>query len=108
MLELDIGQAMAVRERDVVAVEAVEGTAAMIERAGALCRSPGWTLLKTSRPDHDMRADVPTIGAETVEQVARAGGGCIALGAGRVILIDKPKVLAKADELKIAIVGVEQ
>lgn len=108
LLELDIGQAMAVRERDVVAVEAVEGTAAMIERAGALCRSTGWTLLKTSRPDHDMRADVPTIGVETVEQVARAGGGCIALGAGRVILIDKPKVLAKADELHIAVVGVEQ
>lgn len=103
---LHVGQAMAVRDRDVVAVEAIEGTDRMIERAGALCRARGWTLLKTAAPDHDMRADVPTVGVGTVEGVAAAGGSCIALGAGRVILIDKPSVLAAADRAGIAVVGI--
>jgi DUF1009 family protein len=104
---LDIGQAIAVRDRDVIAVEAVEGTDGMIERAGALCRAKGWTLLKTARTDHDMRADVPSVGVETVRRLADAGGGCIALGVGRVILIDKPAVLEAADRRGVAIVGVE-
>ena len=103
---LDIGQAIAVREKDVIAVEAVEGTDRMIERAGELCRKRGWTLLKTARPGHDMRADVPTIGVSTVEKMNAAGGGCIAVGVGRVILVDRPAVLAAADRLGIAIVGV--
>ncbi len=103
---LDIGQAIAVREKDVIAVEAVEGTDRMIDRAGGLCRRKGWTLLKTARPGHDMRADVPTIGVSTIERMQAAGGGCIAVGAGRVILVDKPAVLAAADRAGIAIVGV--
>jgi DUF1009 family protein len=103
--ELDVGQSMAVRDRDVIAVEAIEGTDAMIERAGGLCKAKGWTLLKTAKRDHDMRADVPTIGLATIERAAKAGCGCIALGAGRVILVDKPAVLNAADEKKIAIVG---
>jgi DUF1009 family protein len=97
---------MAVRDRDVIAVEAVEGTDAMIERAGTLCSAPGWTLLKTAKSDHDMRADVPTIGLATIERASRAGCGCIAVGAGRVILVDKPAVLAAADDRRIAVVGV--
>ena len=103
---LDIGQAIAVREKDVIAVEAVEGTDRMIARAGELCRRRGWTLLKTARPGHDMRADVPTIGVSTIESMHKAGGGCIALGVGRVILVDRPAVLAAADRLGIAVVGV--
>jgi UDP-2,3-diacylglucosamine hydrolase len=103
---LDIGQSIAVREKDVIAVEAVEGTDRMIERAGELCRKKGWTLLKTARPGHDMRADVPTIGVSTIERMHAAGGGCIAVGVGRVILVDRPAVLAAADRLGIAVVGV--
>ncbi len=103
---LDIGQGLVVREGDIVAVEALEGTDAMIERAGQLCgRAMGWTLLKTAKQDHDMRADVPTIGVPTVERVARCGGRAIGIGAGRVILIDRPAVLATADRLGVAIVG---
>ena len=107
-VELDIGQSIAVRERDVVAVEAVEGTDAMMDRAGELCAKSnrGWVLLKTAKRNHDMRADVPTIGIGTIERAGRLGCGCIALGAGRVIIIDKPAVLAAADEKRIAIVGV--
>ena len=103
---LDIGQAIAVREKDVIAVEAVEGTDRMIARAGELCRRKGWTLLKTARPGHDMRADVPTIGVSTIESMHKAGGGCIAVGVGRVILVDRPAVLAAADRLGVAVVGV--
>ena len=103
---LDIGQSMAVRERDVLAVEAVEGTDEMIDRAGQLCRGSGWTLLKTSKPDHDRRADVPTIGVQTIGRLKAAQAGCIAVGAGRVILIDQPAVLAAANDVGIAVVGV--
>jgi DUF1009 family protein len=107
IVALDVGQSIVVRERDVIAVEAVEGTDGMIDRAGALCRAKGWTLLKTCRPDHDMRADVPTIGVETIERVAQAGGRCIAVGARRVILIETAKVIEAADRAKVAVVGVE-
>lgn len=105
VVELEVGQSIAVRDRDVIAVEAVEGTDAMIDRAGKLCRAKGWMLLKTARSSHDMRADVPTIGVETIERAAKAGCGCIAVGAGRVILVDKPAVLAVAERAGIAIVG---
>ena len=104
--ELHIGQSLAVRQRDVICVEAVEGTDRMIARAGELCPRGGWTLLKTAAPDHDMRTDVPTIGVRTIEQAAAAGCTCIAVGTGRVILADKPKVLAAADAAGIAIFGV--
>jgi len=104
--ELNIGQSIAVRERDVIAVEAVEGTDALIARTATLCRARGWSLLKTSSGGHDQRADVPTIGIATVRNVAGAGGRCIAMGAGRVILIDKPEVIAVADRVGVALVGV--
>ena len=104
--ELDVGQSIAVRDRDTIAVEAVEGTDAMIDRASTLCRSRGWTLLKTSSGNHDRRADVPTVGVATIERLAKAGGTCLALGVGRVILIEKPLVIAAANKLGVAVVGV--
>ncbi len=105
LVELDVGQSMAVRDRDVIAVEAIEGTDAMIERAGSLCRAKGWTLLKTAKAAHDRRADVPTIGVATIERVAAAGCRCIALGTGQVILVDRPAVIAAADRLGVAVWG---
>ncbi len=107
LLALGVGQAMAVRGRDVVAVEAAEGTNGMIERAGEVCGRRPWVLLKASAKDHDMRADVATIGVRTVEFFHAAGGRSIALGVGRVILIDKPQVIAAADRLGVSIVGIE-
>lgn len=103
---LGIGQSVAVRDRDVLAVEAIEGTDAMIDRAGALCRAGGWTLLKCAAPGHDMRADVPTIGVQTIERLAQARAGAVVLGVGRVIMVDRPAVLAAADRAGIAVVGV--
>jgi len=105
MLELGVGQSIAVRERDVIAVEAVEGTDRMIERAGRLCPRGGWTLCKGASADHDRRADVPTVGELTIRNAHKAGCRCIALATGDVILADRPKTIALADELGMALVG---
>ncbi len=107
MNDLDIGQAIAVKDRDVIAVEAIEGTDRMIERAGNLCKSGGWILLKGPKPDKDRRFDVPTVGVQTIESLKAAGGVCLAIAAGSVILADKPKVIEAADAAGIAIVGLE-
>lgn len=104
---LDVGQAMAVKEHDVIAVEAIEGTDAMIERAGQWCRSGNWTLLKIAGRNKDMRFDVPTVGVATIEKLRAAGGRCLALGAGQVIMADRPRVIEAADRLGVALVGVE-
>ena len=106
VVSLDIGQSIAICGGKVIAVESLEGTDAMIERAGGLNGS-GWTLLKAPAEDHDMRFDVPAIGPTTIERMARARAGCLALHAGRVIMIEKDKVLATAERLGIPIVGIE-
>lgn len=106
-LEHDFGQALAVCDGDVVAVEAVEGTDAMIARAGELCRRRPWTLLKGARRTHDRRADVPTVGVRTIELLHEYGGKCIALSVGDVIMLDKPDVIARANELGVTIIGVK-
>lgn len=103
--ELDIGQAIAVREREVIAVEAIEGTAEMIQRAGRHCKAGGWTLIKTSKPQQDLRFDVPCVGPETVRDLAENGGTCLVVEAGKTIIIDKPKTLELADELRICVFG---
>lgn len=102
---LDIGQSIAVVDSDVVAVEAVEGTDAMIERAGRLCRVGGWTLIKVSNTRQDMRVDVPTVGTTTIEKLAAARAGCLVLEAGRTVILERQKVLELADRHKIAVVG---
>jgi UDP-2,3-diacylglucosamine hydrolase len=103
--ELDIGQSLAVRDLDILAVEAVEGTDAMIERAGALCPAGGWTLVKVARPNQDMRFDVPTVGPATLKHLADAGGRCLVLEAGRTLILDKLDTLKLADRLGIAVMG---
>ena len=65
--EMDIGQAIAVKEKEILAVEAIEGTAKMIERAGKLCSKGAWTLIKVAKPNQDMRFDVPCIGTDTIK-----------------------------------------
>jgi len=104
---MDIGQSIGVIDRDVLAVEAVEGTNAMIERAGKLCKVGGWTLIKVANTHQDMRVDVPTIGLTTIEKLAAARAGCIVLEVGKTIILEKPKVLELADHFKIAVVGFE-
>lgn len=104
---MDIGQSLAVSEKSVLAVEAVEGTDAMIQRAGAMCRRGGWTLIKGAGVGKDLRFDVPTIGLQTIENLKAAGSSCLVVTAGRVILVDKPQLVEAADAAGIAIVARE-
>ena len=106
MNALEIGQAIAVRDRDVIAVEAVEGTDAMIARAGKLSHGGGWTLLKGAGDTKDLRFDVPTVGVKTIANLKAAGAGAVFLDAGRVILVNRPQVIAAAEAAGIALVGV--
>jgi DUF1009 family protein len=101
----DIGQSIAVLDRDVIAVEALEGTNAMIERAGRLCKLGRWTLIKVANARQDMRVDVPTVGTTTIEKLAAARASCLMLEPGKTVLLEKPKVLELADRYKIAVVG---
>jgi DUF1009 family protein len=103
--ELDIGQAIAVKEKEVLAVEAIEGTAEMIARAGQFCKSGGWTLIKVSKPEQDMRFDVPCVGLDTIRSLAKNGGKCLVVEADKTIIIDKPETIKLADQLGIAILG---
>ncbi len=101
----DIGQSIALLDRDVIAVEALEGTNAMIERAGTLCRVGGWTLVKVANAKQDMRVDVPTVGTTTIEKLAAARAACLVLEPGKTVILEKPKVLELAERHRIAIVG---
>jgi len=105
MAEMDIGQAIAVKEREVIAVEAIEGTAAMIERTGGLCRAGGWTLLKAAKHKQDMRFDVPCVGQDTIRALAAGGGRCLVVEAGKTIIIDKPETLKLANKMGICVIG---
>jgi DUF1009 family protein len=77
----------------------------MIERAGALCKSGGWTLVKAAKPNQDMRFDVPTIGLETIRRLKAARAAAVVIEAGKTLLLQKDEVLALADELGIMVVG---
>jgi DUF1009 family protein len=103
--ELDIGQSVAVKEKAVLSVEGIEGTAEMIERTGKLCKNGSWTLIKVAKPNQDIRFDMPCIGPDTIKSLAANGGKCVVVEAGKTIIIDKPETLNLANELGIAIVG---
>ena len=103
--DLDIGQAVTIKEREVIAVEAIEGTAEMIKRTGQLCGSGGWTLVKASKPRQDPRFDMPCVGPDTVKSLAEHGGKCIAVEADKTIIIDKRETIELADQLGITILG---
>lgn len=102
---LDIGQSIAVTNKDVIAVEALEGTNKMIERAGELCKSGGWTMIKVANGPEDMRLDVPSVGTTTIEKLHQAHAGCLVLEAGKTMILEKTKTLELADRYKIAVVG---
>ncbi len=102
---LDIGQSVAVREQEIIAVEAIEGTDDMIRRAGALCRRGGWMLVKTAKPDQDMRFDVPTVGEDTIENLRAHNASMLVVEAGRTLMVDREKVIAAADRAGIVVMG---
>ena len=106
MGRLDVGQSVAIKECAALAVEAIEGTDRCIERAGSLCRSGGWTLVKVAKPQQDMRFDVPTIGTSTIENLRQAGGRVLAIEAHKTIVVDQADVVALADRYGLSIVAV--
>ena len=101
---LDIGQCVAVKDRMVVAVEAMEGTDETIRRAGRLRR--GVVVVKVMKPTQDPRLDLPAAGADTVRVMREAGARVLALEAGRSLLFEREEALRLAEEAGIAIVGV--
>jgi len=110
----DIGQTVVVAAQACVAVEAMEGTDAAIERAGQIMRSLGdgastlerrLTVVKVAKPGQDMRFDVPVIGITTVETMIRAGASCLSVEAGRTLLFDRDSLLERAAQAGIAVVA---
>ncbi len=102
---MDIGQTIVVREKAVVAVEAMEGTDAAIRRAGELADNKELTVIKVSKPKQDMRFDVPVVGPPTVEQMVIAGATALVLDAHRTLLVDRERLIASANDAGIAIVA---
>jgi hypothetical protein len=110
----DIGQTVVVAAQACVAVEAMEGTDATVERAGQLMNSlvgdastleRRLTIVKVAKPNQDMRFDVPVIGLATIETMIRAGASCLSVEAGRTLLFDRESVLERASQAGIAIVA---
>ena len=101
---LDVGQTIVVKDRAVVAVEAMEGTDETIQRAGRLAGA-GTRVVKVAKPGQDMRFDVPVIGVTTIAAMRAAGSSALSIDAGRTLVIDGDAVFAAADAAGIAIVG---
>ena len=101
----DVGQTVLVKSGMVLAVEAFEGTNAAIRRAGKL--SKGAVLFKAAREGHDWRFDIPVVGLKTLKTMKKAGVTALAFQAGRLILLDRKKVVAYANRKGIALVGVD-
>jgi DUF1009 family protein len=114
LAQYDIGQTVIIAENACVAVEAMEGTDATIERAGQIMASldsdpstlsRALTVIKIAKPNQDMRFDVPVIGVKTIEVMRKTGASCLALDAGKCLLLDGDAVIIAADAAEIAIVA---
>jgi UDP-2,3-diacylglucosamine hydrolase len=112
----DIGQTVVIAESACVAVEAMEGTDATIERAGQMMRSlhgdastlsRELTVVKIAKPNQDMRFDVPVIGVKTIDVMQTAGATCLAVDAGKCLVLDGQKVIEAADAAGVTIVAGE-
>jgi DUF1009 family protein len=110
----DIGQTVVIAESACVAVEAMEGTDATIERAGDIMGSlhgdastlnRALTVVKIAKPNQDMRFDVPVIGVKTIEVMHAAGASCLAVDAGKCLLLDGQKIIDAANAMGITIVA---
>ncbi len=104
---LDLGQTIVVRAKACVAVEAMEGTDAVIKRAGELANGK-LTVVKVAKPNQDMRFDVPVVGTPTIQNMIQAGATCLCLTAGKTLMFDKQEMIKLADDNKISIAAVRQ
>jgi DUF1009 family protein len=106
MGRLDVGQSVAVKNKAVLAVEAIEGTDRAITRAGELCRAGGFVVVKVAKPQQDMRFDVPTVGRTTIDSLHRAGGKVLAIEAAKTIVLDLEEMVALANYRGITVVAI--
>jgi DUF1009 family protein len=106
LARLDVGQSVVVRCTVVVAVEALEGTDAMLRRAGQV-GGPGGVLVKMGSPTQDRRFDLPVLGVQTIAVAREAGIACLAVEAGTTLLLDRVALIAAADAAGLAIVGID-
>src|SRR5205809_7916876 len=104
-LLLDVGQTLVVRDRAVVAVEAMEGTDAVIRRAGELAGKEKLTVIKVSKPRQDMRFDVPVVGVPTIETMIASGATALIIDAHRTLLLDREVLVKLADQHNITVVA---
>ena len=104
---LDIGQTVVVKNRAVMALEAIEGTDACILRGGFLGKG-GVIVAKTAKPAQDKRFDIPSVGTDTLTSMIHAGASGIVIEAGRTLLVDRERTLAMADEKGITVVSVSE
>ena len=102
---LDLGQTIVIRDRACVAIEAMEGTDAVIRRAGGLVRGR-LTIVKLAKPDQDMRFDVPVVGVPTIESMIEARATCLCLTAGKTLMFDREEMIKLANKHKITVVAV--
>ena len=105
VVALDIGQTIIIRHRTVLAIEAVEGTDATIQRGGQYGRR-GTVVVKVGRPQQDMRFDVPTVGPHTLQALIAARASVLAVEAGATLIVHRPELIAMANTHRIALVGV--
>ncbi|MFI4873813.1 MAG: LpxI family protein, partial [Blastopirellula sp. JB062] len=105
--QFDTGQSVAIKGQTALALEAVEGTDECIRRAGQLCRSGGFTIVKVAKPQQDMRFDVPTIGVGTIEVMAESGATALVIEADKTIVVDQEEVIALANKLGLTILAAE-
>ena len=105
-LPLSFGQAVVAARGAIVAIEAMEGTDRMIRRAGELLKGAAGSVVKMMRPDQDSRYDIPTVGPDTLREMAEAGLTALALEVGRVIIIEREEFSSLAEELSIAVEGI--
>jgi len=114
LAQYDIGQTVVIAETACVAVEAMEGTDATIERAGQIMTSLGsdpstlsraLSVIKIAKPNQDMRFDVPVIGVRTIEVMRKAGATCLAVDAGKCLLLEGDAIMLAADAAEIAVVA---
>jgi len=101
---LDVGQMVVVKDRAVVAVEAMEGTDAVIARAGGLA-GPGTRVVKVAKPSQDMRFDVPVVGVATIAAMKAAGADGLSIDAGKTLIVDGERFVHAADEAGVVVVG---
>ena len=104
---LDIGQTIIVADRACVAVEAMEGTDASIERAAGLSNGKRLVVVKVSKPQQDMRFDVPVVGVRTVRVMQGANARVLAVDAGRTLLFERKQLMREADQAGIAVIGMD-